>query len=194
MTTEEINRILFVSMLIGPSLIILGAVVYLASRVMPVLLRQMQQLVDNNTQFAKIARDNAAGLGGVKLAIELQTNEIKAQGFDFKSYQTLVRDGMEDHSHQIEANTEKIEAHTIAISVLKTSLETMPALIVAAIKDEIKCGTLLSEFQSLRSEVTRAVFQQQARETGSMRQVVIPVTTPATLPPASSAAPDEKKT
>lgn len=192
MTPDEINRFLFVGMLIFPSFIVLGGVAYVSIRVMPKVLRMAQQLIDNNTQLAKIAKENADGLGGLKSelqkqtsAIEQQTGQFKAQGFDFKSYQSLVNDGMHDHSERIEANSSKIEANTNSISVLKQTLEAMPQLIIASIKDEIKVGTLLNEFQSLRSEVTKVMFQQQARETGTNRTIVVPVAAPS-LPPAPS--------
>lgn len=189
----QITQILFWCLVGIPSVIVLGGVVYIAARVMPVILRQMQQLVDNNTQFAKIAKDNADGLGNVTseiqrqtTAIETQTNEIKTQGFDFKSYQTLLSDGMHDHSQQIEANT-------TAISILRTGLENMPQLIILAIKDEMKCGELLVEFGLLRNEVTRAVFQQQARDTGTFRAVPTPPAPALPVPPAPSSIPDETK-
>lgn len=184
----QITQILFWFLVGIPSLIVLGGVVYLGIRVMPVLVRQMQQLVDNNTQFAKIAKDNADGLGSMTselkrqtAAIELQTSEIKTQGFDFKSYQTLMNDGMDGHSQRIEANT-------LAISVLRTNLESMPGLIIGAIKDELKVSLLLGEIQSLRDEFNRAVFQQNARDTGTFRTV-----TPAT-PPTPPALPPDAKT
>lgn len=189
------TQIIFMALLAVPSIIVLAGVIYVSATVMPIVLKQAQRLIDNNTQLTKIAEQNANGLGSLTSelqrqtsAIELQTTEIKTQGFDFKSYQSLVNEGLQNQDLIISANTTSVIALRVT---LETFSETFPRLIVSAIKDELQCSTLLSEFQALRSEVSRAVFQQQARSTGTMKTVTLPPPLPDT--PAPSSTSDEAR-
>lgn len=185
-----ITQLLFLALLVVPSLVVLGGVVYISATVMPIIIKQAQQLIDNNTQLAKIAKQSADGIGGMNIelhrqtaAIEQQTLEIKTQGFESKSYQSLLVDGMHNHDARIEANTTSIAALRLTLEQFS---QNFPRLVVEAIKDELQCNTLLSEFQALRSEVSRAVFQQQARSTGTMNKVILPPPLPDTPLPSKS--------
>jgi hypothetical protein len=215
MTPEQVTQlalILIAAILVIPSFITLGGLVYLSTRVVPAQLKQSQQLSDNNKELTTIAKQNAAQIASVEEtlnkikpaleeqtaafegAIDKQTNEYKAQGFDFKSYQSLLNDSMSLHTNAIEVNANKTEANTASISALKSAFETFanqfPQLLKdALIKDQFQHDALLSEFRLLRSDFSRAVFQQQARITSTIPAVTIP--SPAAPLPAKP--PDESK-
>jgi len=187
--TLFLTQIAFIVIIAIPSIVTIAVMVGVAWRFLPVMVKQMQQLVDNNAQLTKIAKQNADQnsdtqqvLAGIQPELVKQTKAIEAgntlistQGIDFRSYQTLISDGMSNHTTQIEANTAKLEAYAASISLLQTTLAALPAQIVQAIQDEFTCETILNEFKNLRTEVSRAMFQQQ-RSTGSFP--VVPPTNP----------------
>lgn len=202
MTLDQVTQVTFIALIFIPALIILGGVIYACVVVMPTALRQIQQLIDNNTQLTKITKESAEGFGGMKAelvkqttAIEKQsitvenTNEaIKTQGIDFRSYQTLMSDGFKNFEDSLGG---KVEANTTAIRALQKDLEAMPLRIILAIKDEPTCAKILAEFQSLRSEIARASFQQQTRATGSFPVSVPSTSTPTQTPPPPSLPPEK---
>jgi hypothetical protein len=171
-----IAQIVFITVIVIPSITVTGVGVIIAIKVLPVMLRQAQQLIDNNTKLTRIAEQNETALNAntaelvrQTIAIEKQTETVQTQSADFKSYQSLVNDGLTNYGIQIEANT-------AAIATLHMMLNNLPALIVSAIQDKLTCDKVLVEVQSLRTEVSKAV-QQQVRSTG---------TTPAVTPPLST--------
>jgi len=168
----QITQIAFVIILFIPSLITIGVLIVVAWKFLPVMVKQVQQLIDNNAQLTKIAKQNAdqfstteKTLAGITPELERQTKAIEAgnsliltQGIDFRSYQTLVSDNMSNHSAQIEA--------------LKTAFDALPQRVLAAIDDSPKCQSILKEIQALRYEVGQVLNQQQAkRATGTMAKV-----------------------
>jgi len=192
---ELATQITFVAIILIPAFVFLGAVVFVLWKILPVFIRQTQQLIDNNTELRKIAQQNADQIKTAETALQentealqkiqpelvRQTNaientnfEIKSQSLDFRNYQTLVSDGLSNHTSQIEANTK-------SIAELQTTFSTLPDQIVKAVRDELACQTILQEFQALRSEVTRIIrAQQDVRITGTL-----PVTNPTTVPPTN---------
>lgn len=199
MTSEQVNQIVFIFLLMIPSLITLGGVMYLTVKITPVALRTVQKLSDNNEELTKISKQNSEQIGSLKgglsdlkngiggmtselvkqtAGIEGLTKQNRTQGIDFRAYQTLVSDGMRN-------TEEKVEANTAAIKQLYNLLEQMPQQIILGISDKLSCTTVLAEFQVLRGEITRAMFQQSSRKTGSFSTVpssAAPASTPA-LPP-----------
>lgn len=179
--TLFLTQVAFVVVIAIPSVITIGVLVYIAWRFIPIMIRQMQHLIDNNSKLTEIAKQNADQikatedvLASIKPelvrqtnAIEAQTIEIKTQSIDFRSYQTLISDGLSNHSAQIESNTARV-------SSLELAMAALPAQILEAIRDELACTKILAEFQALRNEVTRAVFQQ-TKVTGTFP--VVPNTT-----------------
>lgn len=186
MTPELATILVFLAIILIPSLIALGGVIYVSTQLVPVFKRQSQQLIDNNTELTKltrqntdVAKQNADGLNSIKTelvkqtgAIENQTTQITTQGIDFRAYQTLVSDELDNYRNQIETNTS-------AIKDLYNLMEQMPQKIILGIQDKLTCNTVLAEFQVLRGEITRAMFQQQTRSTGTF-----PVAVPSTSKPA----------
>lgn len=205
MTPDQINQYLFIFMLIIPSLVMLGGVIYIAVTVTPIILKTAQQLGDNNAELTKVSKQNSEQIGNLKSslggimpelvkqtgAFEEQTKAIKTQGFDFKSYQSLVSDGLHTQTQQLEANIAKTEANTAAINALRTTFENFPQQIIEAISDKALCAPLLSEFAALRADVSRAMFQQQARATGTIPAIKIDTPSPAL--PLTNGTADEKK-
>lgn len=176
--STQITQIVFIALLLVPSLITLGGVIYAAVIVMPALLKQGQQLIDNNTNLTKATENTEKSLAGITPELVKQTNsidkvvvEIRSQSLDFRNYQTLVSDGLTNHDAKIDANT-------LRLTKLELAFADLPKQIIAEIKDEFTCETILKEFQSLRAEVTRAIFQQQKTSTGTFPAV--PKTTPPT--------------
>ncbi len=176
MTADQtlfLTQIAFVMIIAVPSVVTIGVLVFVAWRFIPIMIRQMQQLIDNNKQLTKIAEQNAdqiktteTTLASITPELVKQTTAIEqgnalimSQGIDFRSYQTLVSDNLSNHSTQIEANT-------ASISELQMALADLPSQIIKAIKDEMTCETILNEFRNLRNEVSRAVFAQR-RSTGT---------------------------
>jgi predicted PurR-regulated permease PerM len=167
MTAEQIlqiTQIAFVIILFIPSLITIAVLIIVAYKFLPVMVRQVQQLIDNNSQLTKIAKQNAdqiatteQTMSGIKPELEKQTQAIEkgnslilTQGIDFRSYQTLVSDNMSNHSSQIEA--------------LKKAFDSLPQQVVAAIDDTLKCQGILKEIQALRYEVGLVLNQQQSKK------------------------------
>lgn len=199
MTSElatQLAQLVFIALIFLPCLVILAALVYFSVRVMPVVLRLVQRLSDNNEELTKLTKAGAeqnagqmnrlnSGLDGltselVKQTVAINTTNtvLTTQGIDFRNYQTLVSDGLSNHGMQIEANTTKLAA-------LELSLSTLPEKIVEVIRDEAIFAPILVEFQKLRNEVNRAMFQQSARITGT--HPIVPVNTPPPpLPPTPS--------
>lgn len=176
-----ISQVAFIGVIIVPTMIVTGVGVYVAIKVMPVLLKQAQQLIDNNTKLTKIAADNALALNAntVELvkqtsSIEKQTESVQQQSVDFKSYQSLVNDGLSNYGVQLDANTASIASNTAAITMLQTMFSNLPNLIVTAIQDKLTCDKVLTEVQSLRAEFTSAITQQQKRSTETLPAVVPP--------------------
>lgn len=171
MTPEQIlqiTQIAFVLILFIPSLVTVGVLIVVAYKFLPVMIRQVQQLIDNNTQLTKIADQNAKQVSVQQLAVEqqtiemkkqtvaidAQTTEIRTQTLDFRNYQTLVSDSIDNHTTQIE--------------VLQTTMANLPQQVIDAIEDRLKCAGILQEIQALRYEVSQVLSQQKAkRATGT---------------------------
>lgn len=195
-----IAQIAFVVIIIIPALITVGLLVVVAWRFIPMMVKQMQQLIDNNAQLTKIAKQNAdqfqttqTTLASITPELVKQTKAIEAgnsliltQGIDFRSYQTLVSDNLSHHTSQIDANTEKVNMAIASMSQLEITLANLPAQIVLAIQGELDCEKVLNEFRNLRTEVTRVMFQQQ-RSTGTFPAV--PTPQPSTPIPSNTPAP-----
>lgn len=197
MTPEQvlqITQIAFVIILFIPSLITIAVLIVAAWKFLPVMVRQVQQLIDNNAQLAKIAKQNAdqiatteKTLANITPELVKQTQAIEAgnaliltQGIDFRSYQTLVSDSMSHTTTQVELNTLEIKTQNLKLIALEVALVALPSQIVEAIQDKFTCEAILGEFQTLRNEVTRAMFQQQ-RATGTFPVVPsTPTPTPQT--------------
>ena len=187
--TLFLTQVVFVVIIAIPSIVTIAVLVFVAVRFIPIMIRQMQQLVDNNAQLTKIAAQNADQNKATEITLSTITPElvrqtaaietgnalIMTQGIDFRSYQTLVSDNLSNHSAQIETNT-------ASISELQSALADLPSQIVKAIKDEITCETILNEFRNLRNEVSRAVFAQH-RSTGTFPTV--PTIAPETPKPTT---------
>ncbi len=186
--STQITQIIFLALLFIPSLIVLGGVVYASAVVMPALLKQGQQLIDNNSQLTKVTGETEKALAGITPELIKQTNsidkvvvEIRSQTLDFRNYQTLVSDNMSNHDAKIDANT-------LRLTKLELAFADLPKQIIAEIKDEFTCETILKEFQSLRAEVTRALFQQQKTATGTFPSVPKP-TPPTPVTPETNGTP-----
>lgn len=186
----------FFIIILVPSFIAIGVISYLAIRFVPTMVKQMQQLTDNNAQLTKIAQQNATQFASTQSTLAAITPElvkqthaiedgnalIVTQGIDFRSYQTLVSDNLSHYGTQIDANTAKVDAALANVAQLQLTLAQLPAQIVLAVQNELDCESVLNEFRALRAEVTRAMFQQQ-RATGTFPSVPATTPTPSTPTP-----------
>ena len=198
MTPEQTNQIIFIALLSIPSLIVLGGVVYVSIIVMPTVLRQMQQLMDNNKQLTNIAQQNAdqvktteASLASITPELVKQTNsidkqtnkiedtnlEIKGQRVDLKNYNTLVIDTVSNHAAHMEANTVMMAKFEAAMVKFDMTMNGLPEQIRIMISDQIQCDDVLRSFNSLENYVKQIIFQQQ-RKTGTHPIVPISTETP----------------
>ena len=205
MTPEQVlqlAQIAFVAILFVPSIVVIAIMIIVAWRVVPIVVRQSQQLIDNNAKLTKIVEQNEIKVAAIDKSLDdltgilpeltkqttalgVQTNEIRTQTLDFRSYQTLVSDNMSHHTAQLEnntakteANTAEVQANTAIIMALKAAMDVLPGTLIAAVQDELSCAALLREFQAFRFEVTQILSKQFRVETGTFPKVPTKPTTP----------------
>ncbi len=172
------NLVVIVAIL---ALIIVGSVIFVIWKFVPIILKQVQQLIDNNSKLTNIAAQNADQAKLSELALEKNTSElvrqtnaientnieIKSQSLDFRNYQTLVSDGLNNHTNQIEANT-------AIIAKFEATMVALPEQIRVMIDDRMKCEGLEQLIRALRTEVVQALSQQTlTKRTGT--QPVVPI-------------------
>ena len=161
-------------------ILVIGIVVVIF-KFAPIVLKQIQQLIDNNTQLTKIAEQNSnqvtlteqaiqkntSEMAKQTSAIEAQTTEIKTQSLDFRSYQILVSDGLANHSSQVESNTARVDANTAMLERFEKTLNELPEQLRVLIDDKLKCSGIETSIQALRDEVVQLVAQQTKRATNT---------------------------
>lgn len=189
--STQITQIIFLALLFIPSLIVLGGVIYASVVVMPALLKQGQQLIDNNTNLTKVTENTEKSLASITPELVKQTNsidkvvvEIRSQSLDFRSYQTLVSDGLSNHTTQVEANTIKLEANTAMLQKFETTINALPEQIRLMIDDKLACAGVEQAIRALRSEVIQLMTQQQLAKSTGTHPIVVP--TNPTENPATS--------
>lgn len=130
MTPEQatqLTQIAFVVILVIPAFVVVGVIIFIATRVIPVFIRQTQQLIDNNTNLTKISEQNIdqikinadrikvmeLALSGIQPELVHQTNVIQEGnaktdelGLHFRNYQTLMSDNMAAQTVELAANAE----------------------------------------------------------------------------------------
>lgn len=196
MTPEQANQIVFIALLVIPSLIVLGGVFYISIVGMPAVLKLAQQLIDNNKKLTEIAKQNVDqikvtenSLGSITPelvkqtnAIDTQTIEIKGQRIDLKNYNTLVIDTVANHATHMEANTVMMAKFEAAMIKFDTTMNGLPEQIRTMISDQIQCDDVLRSFNSLESYVKQIIFQQQRKSTGQFPAVPSSTPTPTQTP------------
>lgn len=194
--STQITQLIFLALLVIPSLITLGGVLYASLVVVPALLKQGQQLIDNNTQLTKVTETTEKALVSITPelvnqtnAINAQTNkievtntEIQGQRIDLKNYNALVIDTVANHATHLETNTAMMAKFEASMVRFETIMNDLPEQIQIMIEDRFKCDDVLNSFRALESYVKQIVFQQQ-RKTGSFP--VVPTSTPTEKPSTS---------
>src|SRR5262245_18893595 len=88
MTTDQATQLAqfaFIAILIVPSLIILGVMSAIAWMVVPRMLKQGQQLVDNNAQLTKIVQQNSNQIATAESALKEIPPALEKQTLAFES-------------------------------------------------------------------------------------------------------------
>jgi len=179
-----LNNLVAISLILA--LVIVGSVVFVIWKLVPIIFKQVQQLIDNNSKLTTIAAQNAehVKISAIALekntvemtkqtnAIESQTVEIKSQSLDLRNYQILVSDNLANHSTQIEANTATLARFEATMNGLPEQLRVM-------IDDKLACAGIEQSIRALRAEVMQLISQQlQAkRTTGTIP--IVPMQSPS---------------
>lgn len=89
-------------------------------------------------------------------SIEAQTSVVSAQSLDFRNYQTLVSDGLSNHSTQVENNT-------AVVAALKVSIDALNIQIREVLQDTLACASIELSINRLRDEVSDFLDKQSKR-------------------------------
>lgn len=180
--STQVAQLAFLAVIIVPCFVVIAVGIFVSVRVLPVMLRQAQQLIDNNSKLTKIAEQNAnqfksneITLAGIIPELKKQTeviqsgnNEIRNQSLDFRNYQTLVSDNMSAHAQQLDVNNAKLDANTEVLRRFEATINALPEVLRALIEDKIKCAGIEQSIQALRYEVQQVIAQQAKRSTGTI--------------------------
>lgn len=153
----------------------------------PIILKQIQQQIENNKQQvetnsklativeqnatqAKLAMqsvdNNTTEMAKQTAAIERQTAIVQLQGKDLSSYQVLVSDTLSAHTTQIAENTASVQA-------IKESIDTLSNQIRTLLEDKIACADAEDRIKKLYEEILILIKQQQAKHATGTNPVVV---------------------
>jgi predicted PurR-regulated permease PerM len=153
-----LNNLIVFGILIA-LLIVLGGG-FIVWRFMPIILKQIQQLIDNNTQLTKLAERNADAAEKAQQTADTDAGElVKQTGLltstvtllsDFKNFQKLNNDQVADIGTKVETLSKSVEQNTESIAESIEIIKRVETKIDELTLKHLDCIDLKADIAALR--------------------------------------------